>query len=207
MRRTIPVLTATLGLAILAACAADPPQAGGTATPTGVPSASPAGVPSASPTAAPSAKPPAPPRATRSPAPLVLGPTALGKLEIGMSAAEANATGMIAPLLPRDPTGCAAAELLPRGSEHTVTYSSRRGVISIPAWGRMSTPEGIRVGSTQAQVRQAYDDFRMHAADAPASGRGFAGFDDGNNAHYRFSIDNRRVVELWIEHDEQDCYE
>jgi hypothetical protein len=214
MRRTIPILTAALGLAVIAGCTPGPQRAGGTASPVGAAgSISPA---TTAPASAPAARPssPAAPSiskpTTHTPAPLVLGPTGLGKLKIGMSASKANATGMLVPPLSTGATECEYPELRPRGSEHPVVYSPRRGVISIPGWGKISTPEGIRIGSTLAQVKKAYDDFRPHSADdlgKNGDGRGFAGFNDSNNAHYRFEIDNRKVTELWIEHDNQDCYE
>jgi hypothetical protein len=212
MRRTIPILTAALGLAVVAGCTPGPQRAGGTAAPVGAASSVSPATTASAPTARPTS--PAPPSTSKpsrnTPAPLVLGPTGLGKLKIGMTASKANATGMLVQRLSNGTTECEHSELRPHGSEHPVVYSPRRGVISIPGWGKISTPEGIRIGSTLGQVKKAYDDFRRHSVDdlgKTGDGRGFAGFNDSDNAHYRFSFENRIVTELWIEHDNQDCYE
>lgn len=223
MRRTILVLTAVSGMALTSACVNSPERVTGEAAPVGGVSpkpssarATPSSAPGSAPPTSPVASPPTSPSPRSSTRPvLVLGPTGLGKLKIGMSPKAATATGEIDAPVPQ--SGCGAAVLTSANSDDVrVIYSAERGLVAIPAYGRIATPEGIRLGSTVAQVKAAYSDFvlRRIGEDDPVdignrgSGFAYAGQNDGYaNVHYRFRFKNGKLTELGLEHDRQNCYE
>jgi hypothetical protein len=232
MRRTILVLAAVSGVALTTACASSPEKVAGEAAPIGATSSAAASTSSAAST---STSPGAPkPRAPKSGEPqsgkpqsgtpkteapkntvLVLGPTSLGKLKIGMLPKAATATGEIDAPVPAQ--GCGSAALKSANSDDVkVTYSADRGLVAIPAYGRIATPEGIRIGSSMAQLKAAYPDLvrRITEEGQPAeigdreSGDAFAGKgDEYKGVHYRFQFLNGKLTELELEHDNQNCYE
>jgi hypothetical protein len=231
MRRTILVLAAVSGVALTAACGNSPEKVAGEAAPIGATSPTP---PSSSTTAAASpSSPPAsvkpssatsePSSATSTPpsngspktSTLVLGPTGLGKLKIGMLPKAATATGEINAPVPEQ--GCGYALIKAAKSEDIgVTYSADRGLVAIPAYNRIATPEGIRIGSTVTQLKAAYPDLvrRLVEEGDPAeigdkeSNDAFAGkTDEHKGVHYRFRFVNGKVTEAGLEHDDQNCYE
>jgi hypothetical protein len=237
MRRPILVLAAVSGVALTTACASSPEKVAGEAAPIGATSSAAASTSSAASTSTspgtpkPGApKPGAPkPGAPKSGKPqsgtpkteapkntvLVLGPTSLGKLKIGMLPKAATATGEIDAPVPAQ--GCGSAALKPANSDDVkVTYSADRGLVAIPAYGRIATPEGIRIGSSVAQLKAAYPDLvrRITEEGQPAeigdreSGDAFAGKgDEYKGVHYRFQFLNGKLTELELEHDNQNCYE
>lgn len=233
MRHTISMAATIAGLALLTGCDAPVEHRAGAAAPVGAqaPGTSAAAPASTSPstpptTAAGSPTETNPPTATTSPEPtrgpttrptptrtataLVLGPTSLGRLTIGMTVAQARATDMIVSY--RGSAGsCGYSRLRSAPADGgTVTHSPRKGIIAIAAYGAIRTPEGIKLGSSLEQVRDAYADFSANPEDDPTSdgtGRSVAGTRDGDHVHYRITFRNYRVAELELEHDEQDCYE
>ncbi|MBO3740930.1 hypothetical protein [Actinoplanes flavus] len=204
---------------LVTGCANAPQTVAGEAKPAGVASPSPSPSPSASsakPASSPSPSSSSSPSSTKSAA-LVFGPTGVGKLKIGMSVEDAVATGELkSPDLVAE--GCGASEIrAAKSSEVKTTHSTDRGLIAIPAWGRIATPEGIHIGSTLAQVKAAYPDFEwrnieelpVEVLEATPGGDAYAGWDDEyKNVHYRFRFDNKnKLTELGLEHDKQNCYE
>ncbi|MBB4753249.1 hypothetical protein [Actinoplanes lobatus] len=212
MRRTILIIATAAGVAAAAGCAGSPQRLDGQASPAGAatpapPSATTA-APAASPSATPSSASPKPSKTSRTPTTAVLGPTGFGKLSIGMSIKAAAATGEV----DATGTGCGSAPLKSANDADVTVVYSDRGLLYIPAYGRVATPEGIRIGSTYAQVDRAYSDFILRAIDAEGgfngSGTAFAGEKDGHEGvHYRFAFKDSKVVELALEHDDQNCYE
>ena len=234
MQRTIMAFATAAGMALTTGCTDSPQQFPGEAAPVGAasptrsltpavtaepslsaappsrpPSTSPSSPPSTSRTSTSPPRRPSQPRISRVVGPAdVLGPTGLGKLQIGMTTKEAEATGMVeAGEGDRD---CGSWYLKPdvRG-DATVGWSSR-GVVSIAAYDGIATPEGIRIGSTLAQTQKAYDDLTGVAADKDGGswgdGPALAGQEDRyGNVHYRFLFVNGRVVKMTLEHDQPKC--
>jgi hypothetical protein len=138
-----------------------------------------------------------------------LGPTGFGKVKIGMSVDEAAATGELKKV-DRVEEGCGYSAL--KTANVKITHSTDRGVVYIPASGRTATPEGIRVGSTLAEVEEAYSDFNVRAIHAEGgfdgTGTAYAGNQDKHTiVHYRFDFRDSKVYQLGLEHDRQNCYE
>ena len=232
------VVVAAVAVAGLAGCARAPERLAGEAAPIGAASPAPPPSPAAtarpslsstpSLSAPPSSRPASPgatsPSATGTSTPTkkpgsarvtrvigpanVLGPTGLGKLQIGMTTTEAEATGMVE--AGEGEGDCGSWYLKPAvNGDATVGWTSR-GVSSIPAYDRIATPEGIRIGSTLDQAERAYDDLSGVAADKDGGswgdGPALAGQQDGHaNVHYRFLFVNGAVVKLILEHDQPQC--
>lgn len=222
MRHTITVLTMAAAVGLTAGCAESPQRVNGAAGPMVGPSPITSASPSPSPTpvaTSPSVSPPASPstsRTSKTPpkaAATVFGPAGLGALKIGMTRKAAEATGLVSGFQ-GDRCGIWHLKDSAAGEADIVQWSTAKGVIAIPAYGRLATPEGIRVGSTLAQVKRAYSDFTVESVDLEedgsfgGTGRAFAGGKDGyDKVHYRFDIDSTKVTRMWLEHDDQDCYE
>lgn len=139
--------------------------------------------------------------ATTPSGPTYLGPAGYGALKLGMKPDQAQATGLITiERPPPEDFGCGAFKLkkFPDGSGGYV--SARLGVASIFASGDMSTPEHIKVGSTLAQVKQAYPALET----GPNSS--FVKVPGNEDAVYSFLIDNGRVTELVLDLAKQDCH-
>lgn len=228
MRRTIMVLVAAAGVAVTTGCADSPQRVAGEAGPDGAaspaPSKSPEVTGGSSPPSSPSAGPPSSPSTSKTSTPPkksskpafqrvigpadVLGPTGLGRLQIGMTKAAAEATGMVwAGEGDRD---CGSWYLKQSVQDEAGVGWSSRGVVSIAAYGRIATPEGIRIGSTLDQVERAYDDLTGIAADRDGGswgdGPGLAGQqDEYGNVHYRFLFVDGAVVKMILEHDQPRC--
>ncbi|GAA4943684.1 hypothetical protein GCM10025331_33160 [Actinoplanes utahensis] len=138
----------------------------------------------------------------------VLGPTGIGKLQIGMTTQEAEATGMVEAGEGDD--DCGSWYLKPDVNGDAVVGWSSRGLVSIPAYDRIVTPEGIRIGSSLDQVEAAYDDLTGVAADKDGGswgdGPALGGQEDEHaGVHYRFLFVNGAVVKLILEHDQPRC--
>ncbi|MFF5082073.1 hypothetical protein ACFY36_33910 [Actinoplanes sp. NPDC000266] len=232
MRRIVMTL-AVAGVALAAGCADRPRQVAGEAIPVGgsssTPTPAPAPVvtttspsPSASATSAtpsrtsarpgtsssPPAKNSSPPKIKRVIGPVtVLGPTGLGKLQIGMTRAEAEATGLV--VAGEGENGCGSWILdLPDSGGPTVGYSPL-GVVSIPAYGKVATPEGIRITSSLDAVERAYPDLSGPATENGATlgdGPAYAGQQDKHGGvHYRFTFENGAVKTMKLQHDTPKC--
>jgi hypothetical protein len=220
MRRTV-LLGSVLLPAVLAVagCTSGVPRADGPAGPVtpspAVSSApgtasSPAGsVPSTS-----SSVPPTPshPATSHRPAnPTVLGPTGFGALELGMSSTKATATGLITSWRGTAAAGCSLYSYLV-GAHSTdngnVMYSGDTGVEVIQAYPGVSTPEGIHLGSTTAQMFRAYPDWK-NAQDADVHADGVGGVQVPGNSHadYRIQTKNGKVIDLTLQVRNENCYE
>ncbi|SNY03744.1 hypothetical protein [Paractinoplanes atraurantiacus] len=235
--RRVTLTLVVAGVTLAAGCAKQPQQVAGEAFPMGGASPSPSAVttssvstpssssssstpPSSSPTpSTTSAKPrtsssppktssPPPPKVSRVIGPAgVLGPTGFGKLQIGMTVKEAEATGLV--WAGEGEAGCGSWYLKADGAgESTVGWSSR-GVVSIPAYGDIATPEGIKIGSSLAAADEAYSDLSGQAAEKGSTwgeGLAYAGkADKYGNVHYRFTFVNGAVASLVLEHDNPKC--
>jgi hypothetical protein len=73
----------------------------------------------------------------------------------------------------------------------TVFYSRTVGIAGILAYGEIHTPEGIKVGSTLAEVQRAYPDWKpvRLGYDGPeGTGRGEVTVPGNSDARYRLSV-------------------
>ena len=106
----------------------------------------------------------------------VLGPVGYRKLRLGMSRAQVVRTHQ-ARVAKRGTCSTLRLRAHPKAGGYV---SARHGLVAIFAAGPMHTPEGIRVGSTRAQVRAAYPHLR-----------------DGANGSYTRVPGNRRAEYLF----------
>ncbi|GIF47678.1 hypothetical protein DFJ67_6570 [Asanoa ferruginea] len=135
-------------------------------------------------------------------APLLLGPAGYGALKIGMTEKQAKATGMLTPFTN---SGCRIAYLrgFPQG-KGAVFVSPTLGLIAINAWGTMKTPEGVRVGTSTAEMRRIYPKRQFVDGDGDYE-KVFVKV--SNQAVYRIAVNGGKVTELTLQHAHQDCYE
>ena len=206
-RTTLLTLAAAAAVAVVAtgsAIALDRPDA------TTMPITSPTNAPSALPTpppAAPSAT-PTPPAGDQD----VLGPDGYRGLRLGMTLEQAKATGDLKLVdAPRGglAAGCAGFRFTgqPAAPGQGVVeagvdgyYSAAHGLAAIFARPGMSTPEGIRLGSTWAQVHRAYPDGRFN-------GDHYWIVSTGPGTAYEFGIDSTHTVhEMDVMRTDQDCF-
>ena len=163
--------------------------------------------PSSTPTPTPSS---APSHSTK-PAPsktvVTLGPLGLGPLKLGMSPKEAKATGLIGHMDPATP-GCTTGQLKgASGSQGGLYFSSDVGLAAIYAYGKLATPEGIKLGSTYAQVHKAYP--KWSGIIDGTAGRGLVAAPGNPGASYRIDVSDTtgKVQSLALQALDQDCYE
>lgn len=155
-RKGITLIAAvTLGGIALVGCSSTSVGAGSSSAPT-MSATSAVTTTVASPVPSTSSAPPG--TATKTPAAAAFGPDGFGALKLGMSRADALATGLITDA-PAAEGGCAGhkykAHQVPENS-YPVGISSTKGLSTLYAVGGMRTPEGIHLGSTKEQVTKAY---------------------------------------------------
>jgi hypothetical protein len=218
MRRTVFLASVLLPVLVAAGCASQVPRADGPAapiTPSPVGSAFPTTAAPAttrsSPTSSPSSSSPSPSKtpATHS-TPTILGHDGFGALKLGMSSKKAQATGLITPWTGTAAAGCSLYSRLKgsSGDRGRVYFSGSTGVEIIDAYPGISTPEGIHIGSTKAQVFRAYPDWtNAQDQDPKADGIGGADVPGNSKAFYRIWIKNGKVIELTLQLGTENCYE
>jgi hypothetical protein len=146
-------------------------------------------------------------------APKALGPLGFGALKLGLTKAEAVATGEAA-LITGTKGECGGAtdgflagapaahpDALPGKLFFSTTSGKLVAIYAIPG---AKTPRGIGLGSSYADVHTAYPSWQ------PVGGSGTNGrgpVSTGSGAHYRIVISAGAVKELSLDSDNQDCYE
>jgi hypothetical protein len=212
MRRTIPVLGAVLTLAVLAGCGSSPQHVGGAAVPVGAVSPT-----SAAPASAASAATPPSPSTSTAPTTvhtsgsfqtLVLGPNGLGDLKLGMSYASAMRTGLLTGNGSSTPEGC-NTDYTPKsahGADAPVFFDGKQGLVSFTAYPGLSTPEGVKIGSTLEKLLKAYPDWRG-GEENTNDGRGWAKVPGRSDAVYNISVGQEKVIHMNLQLRTQNCYE
>jgi hypothetical protein len=161
--------------------------------------------------AVPPAVPPAPPPiATPTAAPslskVVLGSSGFGALKLGMTAAQARATHLVGTASLAPGQTCPTGRLLaaPSGGAPSLFYSPSLGLVAIYAYPGITTPAGVKVGSTLARLQRAYPTWRGLQGD---EGVGYVAAPGSTTSEYRIAVSNGHVIELAIQLDNEDCYE
>ncbi|MEV6596962.1 hypothetical protein AB0M36_08885 [Actinoplanes sp. NPDC051346] len=217
MRRATTFVGAILAIAVIAGCTSTPQHLEGAAAPAGsASSASPAASASPTPVSTPSrpavpsktpvkTKPITPTNADQpASAKLVLGPTGLGALKLRMTAKQAQATGMIRLFAKPSDGGCGSSLLKGSTSDPSnqidVYHSANFGVVMIAAYGKIRTPEGIGLGSSEAEVKRTYPDWKDSLHGEAAAPR-------NSQAYYIILMDDKGFVSsLSIADKNQDCF-
>ncbi|REE95944.1 hypothetical protein [Thermomonospora umbrina] len=195
MNLRLPGIAAITAMAplLVAGCAGDEPATGPTSPRTPGASATPGGSGDR------------PSDGTASPGgPVHLGPDGYGALKLGMTLDQAEATGLITvKLKPPKDHGCGTFDLKthPRpASTAGGNLSAGLGVASIFAVADMRTPEGITLGSSLAQVQNAYPRLQN------GPNLSFTKVPGNPAAVYTFLIADGRVKELVLDLATQDCH-
>jgi hypothetical protein len=158
------------------------------------------------------------PKASAPAAPKALGPLSYGALKLGMTKAEAVATGEAA-LITGTKGDCGGAtdgflagapaahpEALPGKLVFSTTSGKLVAIYAIPG---AKTPEGVGLGSSYAEVHTAYPSWKPIGGSgtngSATNGRGSV--PAGGGAHYRIVVSAGAVKELSLDSDSQDCYE
>jgi hypothetical protein len=146
------------------------------------------------------------------PAEIFLGPFGYGRLKLRQPEAQAKATGLATDWTGSGP-GCSVHAYLvgsPTMDELSIQgrifVSSTYGVVAIYAYPGIKTPKGIGLGSTYAQLHQAYPAVNIFVGDNN-NGRGSAPVPGNAHASYRIIMNSGKVSELSLDSDKQDCYE
>ncbi|MER6951368.1 hypothetical protein ABT294_45865 [Nonomuraea sp. NPDC000554] len=132
-----------------------------------------------------------------------LGPYGYGAVKLGMTVEQAMATGEVVKKTPGD-GGCSGWDLKksPTSKDSTGIYiSPKLGVAAIFAAKGMTTPEGIKIGSTTEQLKAAYrhikkDIHGYYVITVPGN----------KKAYYSFGVAHSKVAEYGIALNNQDCF-
>lgn len=189
------LLTASLAAALAtAACSSDSTGSAAAPNSTTPSSSSPAGTSAPAETSSPAA-----------PADLVLGPTGIGTLKLGMSAADVEASGEVGKvnyLNDTDECGSAASHN-PVGA-YSLWVSRTKGLVGIVALvPDAHTPEGIAKGATMAAVKKAYP------AALPVDGNAGllrAAVPANGNAFYQFNLISGTTSQVILALKTQTCF-
>jgi hypothetical protein len=122
-----------------------------------------------------------------------------------MSFADLKAAGVINEDEKTTP-GCNQYQLLSAGKiDGGVGFSKERGVEAIGPDQKVSTPEGVTIGSTLAKAKAVYP-----TIDEPAAkqyGRTYPTVPGNAKAVYRLGIHNGAVDRINLQYSDQGCYE
>jgi hypothetical protein len=149
---------------------------------------------------------PSTPAAPPSLSKVVLGSTGFGALKLGMTAAQAQATHLVGTASLAPGQTCPTGRLLaaPSGGAPSLFYSPSLGLVAIYAYPGITTPAGIKIGSTLAQLQQFYPTWRGLQGD---EGVGYVAAPGSTTSEYRIAVLNGHVIELAVQLNNEDCYE
>ncbi|MFB9906487.1 hypothetical protein [Allokutzneria oryzae] len=137
----------------------------------------------------------------------VLGPRGQGRLRLGMSEAEAVATGLIKINSKAESNrGCRGYNYVNEVIRHgyySVLFSEKYGLVRLEARDGAKTPEGIGVGSPVGEVSRRYTDTRSRHG---AVGERITDVPGNPDANYWLIVRNDVLTEVRLELKEQDCY-
>jgi hypothetical protein len=144
-----------------------------------------------------------------------LGPTGFGALQLGMTKAEARATGLTTEVNLAGTGACGGpGDGYLRGSpspdgqtlDGRLFFSANTGkLVAIYAFPGVRTPEGIALGSSYDDVHAAYPAWSPIGEDQ-RNGRGGVKVPGNAGAAYRIVVQNLDVIQLSLD-GQQDCYE
>ncbi|HKE65572.1 MAG TPA: hypothetical protein VKB59_13125 [Micromonosporaceae bacterium] len=137
---------------------------------------------------------------------IVLGPDGFGAVKLGMTPAQAQATHLVSKPTTEVGQTCQTGRLLaaPSGGSPSLFFSPTLGLAAIYAYPGITTPAGIKIGSTLAQLQLAYPTWQGLQGN---EGPGYVVADGGLASQYRIAVSNGRVIEIAVQFDAQDCYE
>lgn len=143
-------------------------------------------------------------------APLVLGPTGIGALTLGLTRQQAEATGLVKPFTHADDTNCAWTTTFVAApptdtTAGTVLASDTFGVAAIFAYGTIGTPEHVKLGSTNADLSNAYPGAVLKGS--TDHGNVLAKVPGNGSASYRFELQHGTVTEVALLLNDQNCSE
>lgn len=139
--------------------------------------------------------------------PLAFGPESAGQLRLGMSEQDAVATGMItANVEPISSKGCKGYDIagFPKAARYyAVLFSAKYGLVKVGGIANAVTPEGIYIGSTEAEMKKAYP---TQAPPHGAVGEYVTPVPGNPKAQYWIIVANHVVIDIRLELTVQDCY-
>ena len=123
-----------------------------------------------------------------------------------MTAAQAQATHLVSTASLAPGQTCPTGRLLaaPSGGLPSLYYSPSLGLAAIYAYPGITTPAGIKIGSTLAQLQQAYPTWRGLQGD---EGVGYVAAPGSTTSEFRIAVSNGHVIELAVQLNNEDCYE
>jgi len=139
--------------------------------------------------------------APKVPPALAIGPIGYLGLRLGMNAETAEATGLLVAEQP-PAQGCPGYDYRTQpisGDQPAVRISASSGIASITGRPDAVTPEGIKTGSTEADVK------RVYPAAVQVSGTWYASAGSTPPAQYAFVMKNQAVAAIQLELKTHDC--
>ncbi|MCP3799613.1 hypothetical protein NLX83_10130 [Allokutzneria sp. A3M-2-11 16] len=137
----------------------------------------------------------------------VIGPHGLGRLSLGMTEADAVATGLIkANSKEKSEDGCRGynyADETVRHGYYSLLFSDKHGLVRLEARRGTKTPEGIRIGSSVRDVERVYTASKMWHG---AVGERITDVPGNPDANYWLIVRDDVLTEVRLELKEQDCY-
>lgn len=140
----------------------------------------------------------------------VLGPMGYGNLHLGMSKAQAEATGQLTSGFKTEPKpgDCASSALVDAkgDKDNYVMLSPTQGIAAINGFPGVRTPEGIGYGSTLDEIENAYG--KQDRVSMENLGRINVEVRGNSSVVYRFAgLTSGKVLQLTVQLRQQDCYE